>query len=265
MAILQVSGLSIQRGRTTILDDINWSVETRQHWVVLGANGSGKTSLLSALTGYITPSSGTIQLFDETFGETDWRELRKRVGMASSSIRQLIHDEDTALDVVVSGKDAMIGSWGKVTANERKRGLALLKQIECESLVERAWEVLSQGERQRVLIGRALMAQPALLILDEPCAGLDPVARERFLGFVQRLGRQKDSPTLVLVTHHVEEIMPTFSHVLMLKNGRVFATGKKSAVLNSQQFSRLFDQRMRVAKAGGRYTLRFTSHSGKVT
>src|SRR6476619_4212504 len=116
MAILQVSGLSIQRGRTAILSDINWTVEPRQHWVVLGANGSGKTSLLSALTGYLTPSSGTIQLFDETFGETDWRELRKRVGMVSSSISQLIHEEDTSVQIVASGKDATIGAWQQVTS-----------------------------------------------------------------------------------------------------------------------------------------------------
>jgi len=264
MAILHVSGLSILRGRTVILDDINWTVEARQHWVVLGANGSGKTSLLSALTGYLTPSSGTIQLFDETFGETDWRELRKRVGMVSSSIRQLIHEEDMALDVVVSGKDAMIGSWGKVSVVERKRGLALLKQIECDALVERPWAVLSQGERQRVLIGRALMAEPALLILDEPCAGLDPVARERFLDFVQRLGARKNSPTLVLVTHHVEEIMPAFSHVLMLKEGRVFTAGKKVEVLHTANFSGLFDERIRLAKVSGRYALHFHGRSSKV-
>ncbi len=257
MAILHVSGLSIWRGQTVILDDINWTVQSRQHWVVLGANGSGKTSLLSALTGYLTPSSGTIQLFDETFGKTDWRELRKRVGMVSSSIRQLIHEEDTALDVVVSGKDAMIGSWGKVSAADRKKGFSLLKQIECENLVERPWDVLSQGERQRVLIGRALMANPALLILDEPCAGLDPVARERFLSFIQRLGTQKNSPTLVLVTHHVEEIMPAFSHVLMLKEGRVFTAGKKGAVLNSKNFSALFDEPIRLAKVSRRYALHF--------
>lgn len=264
MAILQVSGLSIQRGRTAILSDINWTVHARQHWVVLGTNGSGKTSLLSALTGYLTPSSGTIQLFDETFGETDWRELRKRVGMVSSSVRQLIHEEDTALDVVVSGKDATIGSWRKVSATDRKRGLTLLQQIECEALVEREWAVLSQGERQRVLIGRALMGKPALLILDEPCAGLDPVARERFLAFVQRLGTQKNSPTLVLVTHHVEEIMPTFSQVLMLKEGRAFASGRKSKVLSSAKFSALFDERIRLTKTSGRYQLHFTPRSNKV-
>lgn len=264
MAILHVSGLSVRRGRTIILDDIHWTVEPRQHWVVLGANGSGKTSLLSSLTGYLTPSSGSIQLFDETFGHTDWRELRKRVGMVSSSIRQLIHEDDTALEVVASGKDATIGSWHRVSAADRKRGLVLLEQIECETLADREWAVLSQGERQRVLIGRALMANPALLILDEPCAGLDPVARERFLAFVQRLGRSENSPTLVLVTHHVEEIMPTFSHVMMLKDGRVFASGKKATVLNSKNFSGLFNERIRLTKAQGRYALHLRARSNKV-
>jgi iron complex transport system ATP-binding protein len=264
MSILKVSGLSLHRGDTVILADVNWSVAPRQHWIVLGANGSGKTSLLSALTGYLTPSCGTIQLFDETFGQTDWRELRKRVGIVSSSIRQLIHDEDTALDVVISGKDAMIGSWGKVTAVERRKGLAFLRQIECADLKERPWAVLSQGERQRVLIGRALMAQPALLILDEPCAGLDPLARERFLDFIQRLGSNKNSPTLILVTHHVEEIVPAFSHVLMLKRGRVFASGRKRAVLTSAQFSALFGEPVRLIKTRGRYALRLLKHSRKV-
>src|SRR3954451_647968 len=151
MAILRVSGLSIQRGRTAILSDINWIVEPRQHWVVLGANGSGKTSLLSSLTGYLTPSSGTVQLFDKTFGETDWRELRKRVGLVSASIRQLIHEDDTALEIVASGKDATIGSWQRVSAAQRRGAISLLRQIECVDLADREWAVLSQGERQRVL------------------------------------------------------------------------------------------------------------------
>lgn len=220
--------------------------------------------MLSCLTGYLTPTTGTIELFDETFGKTDWRELRKKVGLVSSSVRQLIHEEDSALDVVISGNDAMIGSWGKVSKPERKRGLALMEQIECEDLVDRPWAVLSQGERQRVLIGRALMAQPMLLILDEPCAGLDPVARERFLNFLQRLGSGKQSPTLVLVTHHVEEIVPVFSHVLMLKAGRVFAAGEKGSVLNSTNFSGLFEERLRMVKTAGRYGLRMPARSSKV-
>jgi iron complex transport system ATP-binding protein len=264
MPILNVSGLSVHRGGAVILDNINWRVERRQHWVVLGANGSGKTSLLSALTGYLTPSSGTIELFDEIFGETDWRELRKRVGLVSSSIRQLIHEDDTALEIVASGKDATIGSWQKVTAAQRRSALSLLRQIECVDLADRVWAVLSQGERQRVLIGRALMAKPALLILDEPCAGLDPVARERFLDFLQRLGTKRNSPTLVLVTHHVEEIMPVFSHVLMLKAGRIFASGRRANVLSSPTFSKLFDDSMRLTKVSGRYTLQLKSCSRKV-
>ena len=264
MSILNVSGLSVHRGRTVILDNLNWRVEPRQHWIVLGPNGSGKTSLLSALTGYLTPSAGTIQLFDKTFGETDWRELRKRVGMVSSSIRQLIHDEDTALEIVASGKDATIGAWQKVAPKDRRLAVSLLRQIECVDLADCPWAVLSQGERQRILIGRALMAKPALLIFDEPCAGLDPVARERFLDFLQRLGTKKNSATLVFVTHHVEEIMPVFSHVLMLKAGHVFATGPKAKVLTSAAFSNLFDDSMRLKKVSSRYALHLNRRSTKV-
>ena len=131
-----------------------------------------------------------------------------------------------------------------------------LKQVGCEYLAERSWRVLSQGERQRVLIGRALMAKPRVLILDEPCAGLDPAAREHFLQFLQRLGGRKNSPALVLVTHHVEEIMPVFSHVLLLKKGRVLAAGEKADVLTSKNLSQTFTARMRLLPAGRRYGLK---------
>jgi iron complex transport system ATP-binding protein len=264
MSILNVFGLSVHRGLTVILDNINWRVEPRQHWVMLGANGSGKTSLLSAVTGYLTPSDGTIELFNETFGQTDWRELRKRVGMVSSSIRQMIHEDDTGLEIVASGKDATIGTWQQVTSAERRKALSILRQIECIEVADRPWAVLSQGERQRVLIGRALMAKPALLILDEPCAGLDPIAREHFLDFLQRFASKKNAATLVLVTHHVEEIMPVFSQVLMLKAGKVFANGRKEKVLTSAIFSSLFDDSVRVTKRSGRYALHLNQRSAKV-
>jgi iron complex transport system ATP-binding protein len=262
--ILKVSGLSVHRGRTVILRDIHWQVQRRQHWAVLGANGSGKTSLLSALTGYLTPSGGAVQLFNQTYGESDWRELRKGVGLVSSSIRQLIHEDDTALEVVISGKDATIGFWHEPKPLDKRQGLSLLRQIECEEVADRSWSVLSQGERQRVLIGRALMAKPALLILDEPCAGLDPVARERFLSFVQRLASSRKSPTLILVTHHVEEIMPALSHVLMLKQGSVFCAGPKRNVMTSANFTHLFDQTIRVVRRAARYELQLTHRSRKV-
>ena len=253
---MSIEGLRIERGGTIILHDVQWRVERGQHWVILGANGSGKTSLLSALTGYLMPTSGQISLLGETYGRSDWRELRKKIGIVSSSIRQMMSDDESALETVASGKYAMIDFWGRITPAEKKQAHRLLRQVECDYLADRPWRVLSQGERQRVLIGRALMAKPRVLILDESCAGLDPAAREHFLQFIQRLGQHKNSPTLILVTHHVEEIMPVFSHVLLLKNGGVLAAGKKPVALNSRNLSSAFNARMKLQQFGKRYELR---------
>jgi iron complex transport system ATP-binding protein len=253
--VLHVSKLRIERGDTVILDNISWRVEPGQHWAMIGANGSGKTSLLSALTGYLEPTDGEIEVFGERFGETDWRELRKHIGLVSSAIRQMMAEAEPALESVISGKFAMIDYWGEITPADRKRGEQILKQIECEHLAARPWRVLSQGERQRILIGRALMTEPRLLILDEPCAGLDPAAREHFLQFLQRLGNRNDAPTLVLVTHHVEEIMPVFSHVLVLKAGKVLMAGTKTNVLTSETLSDAFSAATRLEVQDGRYSL----------
>ncbi|MEO6182703.1 MAG: ATP-binding cassette domain-containing protein [Verrucomicrobiota bacterium] len=253
-AVLQISDLRIERSGITILDGINWRIERGQHWVMLGANGSGKTSLLSALTGYLAPTSGEIELFQQRFGQTDWRELRKQIGLVSSSIRQMIPDAEPALFTVLSGQDAVVDFWGNGTFKERAHARRILKQVECEYLAARSWGVLSQGERQRVLIGRALMAAPRLLILDEPCAGLDPVAREKLLQFLQRLGSRKDSPTLVFVTHHIEEIMPVFTHAMILKSGRIIGTGEKLSTLTSALLSRAFDAKIKVERKQNRFT-----------
>jgi iron complex transport system ATP-binding protein len=259
--ILEISNLRIQRDGVVILNDVNWRVERGQHWVILGANGSGKTSLLSALTGYLMPTSGEIFLLGKIYGQSDWRELRRKVGLVSSSVRQMMADDEPALETVASGKYAMIDFWGRLSRADKNRALKILRQIECAQLAERSWRVLSQGERQRILIGRALMARPRVLILDEPCAGLDPAAREHFLQFLQRLGKTKNSPTLVLVTHHVEEIMPVFSHLLVLKNGKVLAAGEKSGVLNSKNLSTAFGARMQLQRAGNRYALKVSIKS----
>jgi iron complex transport system ATP-binding protein len=223
---------------------------------MLGANGSGKTSLLSALTGYLMPTTGHLTVLGETYGQSDWRELRKRIGLVSSSVRQLMSEEEPALDTVVSGKYALIDFWGIPSRADRVQARRWLEQVECAYLAARPWRVLSQGERQRVLIARALMARPRLLILDEPCAGLDPAAREQFLQFLQRLGRAAHAPTLVLVTHHVEEIMPVFSHVLLLRAGRVLAAGKKARVLTGPLLSRTFNTPVKLRRQAGRFTLK---------
>jgi iron complex transport system ATP-binding protein len=257
--VLAAEQLHIRRGDVVIISDISWRIERGQHWVILGANGSGKTSLLSALTGYLTPTSGEIYLLGERFGYADWRELRKHIGMVSSAVRQMMADDEPALETVISGKDAMIDFWGRATHAERARATSLLRQVECGHLARRPWRVLSQGERQRVLIARALMARPKLLILDEPCAGLDPAAREHFLQFLERLGRNRNSPTLVLVTHHVEEIMPVFSHVLVLKAGRVLVSGKGRAVITSKMLSQTFAAGVMVKKLKSRYAMTVAS------
>lgn len=254
--ILRVHQLTVERGTTRILQGIDWAVEPGQHWSILGANGSGKTSLLKALTGYLMPSSGSLELLGQVYGESDWRELRQHVGLISASISQRIPVEETALETVVSGRLAMIGLWHRITPRERAAALALMRQMGCAELARRRWEVLSQGERQRILIARALMSSPAVLILDEPCAGLDPVAREHFLAFLQRLVARKKSPTLILVTHHVEEILPEFQHVLVLKAGRVLAAGPKSRILTGAVMSGAFGPGVSIRRVpGGHYRL----------
>ena len=262
--ILCVRDLRVERSATVILNDVTWRVKRDEHWAILGANGSGKTSLLSALTAYLSPTAGTIEVLGERYGESDWRELRKRVGLVSSSVRQMMAEDEPALEMVMSGKYAMIDYWGEPSTADRKRAAQILKSIECSYLASRPWRVLSQGERQRVLIGRALMANPPLLILDEPCAGLDPIARERFLQFLQKLGGREGAPTLILVTHHVEEVMPVFSHVLLLMAGRTLAQGRKAGVLTSELLSRAFGSRVRLKIENGRYTMSITAKSRAV-
>ena len=252
--VIEVAGLRIERD-AVILDSIDWRVERGQHWVILGANGSGKTSLLSALTGYIPPTAGSIAVLGQTYGRSDWRELRTHIGIVSSSVHQLMAGHETPLETVIGGKFAQIGYWGEIAPADRARALAILKKIESGYLRDRPWRFLSQGERQRVLIGRALMTAPKLLILDEPCAGLDPVAREHFVQFIERLAGQRGAPTLVLVTHHVEEIMPAFSHVLILRGGRVLVAGPKSQTLTSKALSEAFRAPVRLRQTRGRYAL----------
>lgn len=254
--LFSIKDLTIRRGDVRVLDRIHWTMKRGEHWVILGANGSGKTSLLKALTGYMPPTDGSIMLLGEEFGESDWRELRRHVGVVSASISHLCHDEDAALEIVAGGKHAMIGYWGRISANEHRRARRLLGVLGIGYASGRRWEVLSQGERQRVLIARALMADPAILILDEPCSGLDPVAREHFLRDLSRLASKRSAPGLVLVTHHVEEILPEFTHLLALKNGRVLYDGGLSQGLTSRTLSAVFHSPLTVLRQSGRYRLK---------
>jgi iron complex transport system ATP-binding protein len=282
-SILEVNNLRVARGDTTILDDVSWRVDKGEHWAILGANGSGKTSLLKALTGYLSPTSGDVALLGRRYGTCDWRDLRLQIGVVMSAFTASIPPAEPALDTVVSGKFAQLDLWHPVTHSDRAAALRLLETSGLGSLAKREWLYLSQGERQRVLIARALMARPKLLILDEPCAGLDPVARENFLQFVEDLARRATdsgstsgsrststsrklaprgerpptqlSPALVLVTHHVEEIMPAFTHALLIRSGRVLAAGPREKVLTSANLSATFAASLRLNRTNNRYRL----------
>jgi iron complex transport system ATP-binding protein len=252
-AILEVSGLSVSRGAVDILRDVTWRVTSGEHWAVLGANGSGKTSLLKSLTGYLSPTSGALSLLGHRYGETDWRELRLHVGIVTSALQASIPPAEPALETVVSGRYAQLDLWARPTRSDRTDARRWLRLVGSAHLAAREWLYLSQGERQRVLIARALMARPRLLILDEPCAGLDPVSREEFLRFVDSLARRRGGPALVLVTHHVEEIMPAFTHALVLRRGAVFAAGPKAATVTTRSLSGAFGARVVVKCRKDRY------------
>jgi len=255
--VLEVSGLRVERGRTAILRGLDWRVNAGEHWVILGANGSGKTSLLKALTGFLSPTDGDFSVLGQSYGVSDWRELRLKLGVVTSAFVASIPLAEKAVETVISGKYAQLDLWTKTTRADRRNALALLEQLDIAYLAEREWIYLSQGERQRVLIARALMARPKLLILDEPCAGLDPVAREHFLASIGTIAKRRDAPSLVLVTHHVEEILPAFSHALLLREGAVVAAGPCGRVLNSRSLSAVFGSSLRLSRQRGRYRIDF--------
>jgi len=256
ISILEVSQLKVERGRAAILRGIDWRVARGQHWVLLGPNGCGKTSLLKAINGYFSPTSGGISVLGKTYGETDWRELRLQIGLVTSALQASIPPAEVAEDTVVSGRYAQLDLWMKTKPVDRTDARRWMRFLGIGYLAQREWLFLSQGERQRVLIARSLMASPKLLILDEPCAGLDPVAREHFLQFVERLARKRGGPALVLVTHHVEEITPAFTHALVVRDGAVLANGTVKAVMTSKTLSAAFGARMKLSRYQGRYAAR---------
>ncbi len=257
--LLDVSNLRVTRGRTAILRDVTWRVRRGEHWAILGANGSGKTTLLKTLTGYMPPTSGSIALLGQCYGASDWRDLRLHIGVVMSAFVSAIPPAECAIETVLSGKFAQLDLWHAVTEGDRRTARRWLQFIGLRTLADREWAYLSQGERQRVLIARALMGRPKLLILDEPCAGLDPVARQHFLHFLQRLARRRGAPALMLVTHHVEEIVPAFTHALLLRRGEVVASGRRARVLTDDKLSRTFGVPLRLKRGARGYELRFAS------
>ncbi len=247
--VARIHVASFRRDDVEILRDVCWTIRAGEHWALLGPNGSGKTSLLQILAAVEWPSEGEVEVLGEKFGRVDLRDLRKRVGMVGAALEERL---------LLSGMEASIGLNRAFDAHERQRALVALEALSAGHLARRPFGVLSQGERQRVLIARAFVHRPPLLVLDEPCEGLDPLARERLLEDLGGLAEHPEAPTMVLVTHHLEEIAPFVSHALLLAGGEAVASGPVAEVLTSANLSRAFGVPCElVVEPPRRYGLRF--------
>ncbi|AEF36768.1 MULTISPECIES: ABC transporter ATP-binding protein [Mycobacteriaceae] len=257
--LIHFEGISLRRDGRTMVGPLDWSVELDERWVVIGPNGAGKTSLLRIAAATEHPSSGVAFVLGEQLGRVDTTELRARVGLSSAALAQRIPDNETVLDLVISAGYAVLGRWReRYDAVDHDRAIDLLESLGAEHLADRTYGTLSEGERKRVLIARALMTDPELLLLDEPAAGLDLGGREELVARLADLAADPDAPAIVLVTHHVEEIPIGFSHCLLLAEGRTVAAGLLSDVLTAENLSAAFGQSISLDVIDGRYFARRT-------
>lgn len=263
--VVRVLKVSWRRGGRPILNDVSWRVKEGEHWALIGLNGSGKTSLLNLITGYEWPSQGAIELLGERLGQVELRSLRQKIGWVSAALAERYRSQAdlSARDVVLSGKFGSIGLWERVSVADQEQADYLLSQISMAHRAHDPFQRLSSGEKQKVLLARAWMAKPKLIILDEPCTGLDLKAREELLASLERLGRQ-NGPTMLYVTHHIEEIMPTFTHALLLKEGTVVAQGPKEEVLTAPLLSQTFDVPVTIDWEHGRPWIKIGSANAPV-
>ncbi|KKI94196.1 molybdenum ABC transporter ATP-binding protein [Bacillus sp. SA1-12] len=255
--MIELSNVSLKRNGHWLLKEINWTIHKHENWVLYGLNGAGKTALLNMLCAYYFPTTGSVTVLGKVFGKDYLAEkLRQKIGLVSSNLQQKLYPSDTAFQIVLSGAFASIGLYEEPTDEMRQKAIGLLEELHCLSYADRAYETLSQGERQRVLIVRALMADPELLILDEPTTGLDFLAREQLLAALETINKRENAPTFLYVTHHIEEILPIFSHTLLLKNGEVFASGCTNEMISEEKLSQLFELDVFVNWENGRASLR---------
>jgi iron complex transport system ATP-binding protein len=259
-AVLQFDEVTVRRGAKTLLDRIDWTVEVDERWAVLGPNGAGKTTLLQIAAAALHPTAGTAYVFGDRLGAVDVFELRPRIGFASAALAERIPGGERVLDVVVSAGYSVLGRWREAYGRlDVRRATGLLNRLGIGELAERTYGTLSQGERARVLIARALMTDPELLLLDEPAAGLDLGGREDLLRRLTRFAEDPDAPASVLVTHHVEELPPGITHALLLRDGAVVAAGLVADVLTEEHLSATFGLPLRVERRDGRWYARAVS------
>ena len=255
--VLELAGVTVRRGGTTLLDDVDWTVEEDERWVVIGPNGAGKTTLLQVASAQLHPTSGVAGILGEVLGTVDVFELRPRIGLTSAALAERIPRQEQVRDVVVSASYSVLGRWNEqYHALDHERAAGLLDELGVGRLGERSFGTLSEGERKRVQIARALMTDPELLLLDEPAAGLDLGGREDLVSTLSVLAADEEAPAVVLVSHHVEEIPPGFTHVLMLREGRVVTAGPLERVLTEDTLAETFGMPLVLQHADGRWAAR---------
>ena len=255
--VISFDRVSVIRGGSHLLRGISWQVELDERWVVLGPNGAGKTTLLNLASARLHPSRGTAWVLGERLGRTDVTELRTRIGLTTGQFADQIPPSERVLDVVVTAAWSVVGRWREsYDPQDEARARALLEQLGMGALIEREFGTLSEGERKRTQIARALMTDPELMLLDEPTAGLDLGGREDLIGRLTELAEDPDAPAMVLVTHHVEEIPPGFTHAMLLREGTVVAAGLLGETLTAENLSKTFGLPLQVQRSGDRYMAR---------
>ncbi|WP_121251375.1 ABC transporter ATP-binding protein [Nocardioides ferulae] len=256
-AVLEFAGVTVRRGQATLLDGVDWVVEEDERWVILGPNGAGKTTLLQVASAQLHPTSGVAGILEEVLGTVDVFELRPRIGLTSAALAERIPRGERVHDVVVSASYGVVGRWREEYDDlDHDRAASLLTELGAGHLSDRTFGTLSEGERKRVQIARALMVDPELLLLDEPAAGLDLGGREDLVSTLSVLAMDAESPATVLVSHHVEEIPPGFTHALLLRQGRVVAGGLLDHTLTEENLSATFGMPLALTHTDGRWAAR---------
>lgn len=256
-AVFALTDVTVVRGGKNLLDHVSWRVEEGEHWVVMGPNGAGKTTLLQILSANLHPTRGTAEILGERLGAVDVFELRPRIGHTSAAIVDRIPAGERVRDLVVSAAHGVFGRWNEEYEDEdHRRAGAMTAELGLAPLADRTFGTLSEGEKKRVLIARALMTDPEAVLLDEPAAGLDLGAREDLIASLDTIMSDQYGSTLVMVSHHVEEIAPGFTHALLLSEGKVVSAGPIREALTSEHLSEAFHQRLDVTYADGRFTAR---------
>ncbi len=256
-AVLELADVTVRRGAAALISGVDWTVEEDERWVVLGPNGAGKTTLLQVASAQVHPTSGVAGILGEVLGTVDVFELRPRIGLTSAALAERIPRAERVHDVVVSASYGVLGRWRELYDElDHERATSLLREVGVTHLKDRTFGTLSEGERKRVLIGRALMSDPELLLLDEPAAGLDLGGREDLVSTLSVLAYDEMSPATVLVSHHVEEIPPGFTHALLLRQGSVVAAGPLEHVLTEEVVSATFGMPLRLTHEDDRWTAR---------